>query len=84
MNWAEAIKHMTAGRRVCRVSESVREYIGTYEGFPAYLAGTEATQLSEAWDVTGRRVLVFQGADSKVLFKPSAQDVIADDWIVEP
>lgn len=82
MNWTEAVEAMKAGHHVHRASEQKRELIGDNGGIPIYDCGTEAMRLAAAWTDQGTPVLVFQGAGSKALFIPEADDMAATDWTI--
>lgn len=85
MNWPDAIAAMQRGQHVQRTSQRYRALIGrTADGIPIYECGTEPMRLAAAWTHDGRPVTVFQGAGSKSLFVPDADDVEACDWEVAP
>lgn len=85
MNWTEAVVAMECGRAVRRISQAVRRPAGTTsDGTKIYDEGQEPTVLEQAWTADLQNVLVFKGAWSHVLCRPSADDLAAEDWIVVP
>lgn len=77
MTFDEAVEAMRDGARVIRTSQVCRERLSP----DVVYIGTEPCRLASAWTPDGVPVEVFQGAESRVLFRPSAEDRGATDWI---
>jgi hypothetical protein len=83
MNWTEALGAMQCGRAVRRVSEAVRS-TETFMGTTVVVDGAEPINLVVACTADMHPVHVFAGTWSRVLCRPSEEDMKADDWIAVP